>query len=138
MIIDMRNHIEEKEIFKALPTGDYQASVVDTRLSMDNRPTLIVEFQLIGEPSKDGAMLNNRREKYRITLDTEYTTKILGQLLDNLDFKYDDKLDVEFMVKCQLLVGKMCKIHLEETEYLNKDGELRPCNRVKYTKKLDI
>ena len=63
MKIDMTCKNVENKVFKALPDGDYNASIISTTLSTTNRPTLIVEFQLVGEKSVNGAMLNNRKEK---------------------------------------------------------------------------
>ena len=95
MKIDMTCKNVENKVFKALPDGDYNASIISTTLSTTNRPTLIVEFQLVGEKSVNGAMLNNRKEKYRILLDTEYTADILGKLLKAINYDYEDVLDIE-------------------------------------------
>lgn len=136
--INMNTNGEQRNVFKALPKGDYNANIISTTLSLEKRPTLIVEFQLIGEKSVNGAMLNNRKEKYRILLDSEYTVKILKNLFEATDYHYGDELDVEQLVKESELVGKMCTVHLDETTFLGRDGQQKPCNRVKYVKKFDF
>ena len=138
MKIDMTCKNVENKVFKALPDGDYNASIISTTLSTTNRPTLIVEFQLVGEKSVNGAMLNNRKEKYRILLDTEYTADILGKLLKAINYDYEDVLDIEELVNQNQIIGKMCSVHLQETTYLAQDGTTKPCNRVKYVKAFDF
>lgn len=123
-------------VFRALPTGDYQASVIDTKLSLtkSNRPMLTIKYKLFGEKRFKGAMLDGRVEHQKILLDTEFTGKILGDVLYSLGFNTTNAIDVKKMVGYSALIGKKCLVHLEESSYI-KGGKEFPCNEIKYIKK---
>lgn len=142
MKINMNNLIKKNDTFKALPSGEYKGTVIGATISQTNRPRLIIEFQLIGDKSLNGAMLNNRKEKWSILLDTEYTANILDGLFKGLQYEpaLDDEgsVDIIEIIQNSELIGKLSTIVLEETTYTNQDGEVKPINRVKRIKKLEF
>ncbi len=128
---------KNENVFKALPTGDYQAMVTDCKIqnTKTNRPQLVVSLKLVGEKRLQGAMLDGRKETYRLLLDTKYTSKMLNDLLYAVGFNIKGAVDVSKMVEQNALVGKMCYAHLVESSYMAKDGSTKPCNEVKWLNK---
>ena len=125
-------------VFKSLPTGDYQAMITDAKIQntkSNNRPQLVLSLKLVGEKRIQGAMLDGRKETYRLLLDTKYTGKMLNDLLYAVGFKIKGAVDVNKMIEQNILVGKMCYAHLIESSYVAKDGSTKPTNEVKWLNK---
>lgn len=124
-------------VFKALPTGDYQAMVTETKITTTktNRPMLTIGFKLVGEKRVQGAMLDGRKEFYRILLDSDKTGKILNDALYALGYKIEGAVDVNKMVEMNVLIGKMTYVHLIESSYQAKDGSTKPTNEIKWLTK---
>lgn len=124
-------------VFKALPTGEYSAMVTATELkkSKTNRDMLVVQYKLFGEKRCKGAMLDGRTEYQRVLLDTNFTGKILDNILYSLGFKTTNAIDVKKMVESNALIGRTCTLFLNESKYL-KDGKELPTNEIKFLKPL--
>lgn len=124
-------------VFKALPTGEYNAMVTSTEVknSKSGRPMLVVQYKLFGEKRCKGAMLDGRTEYQRVLLDTDFTGKILDNILYSLGFKTSNAIDVNKMVESNALIGRTCTLFLNESKYL-KDGKELPTNEIKFLKPL--
>lgn len=126
------------KVFKALPEGDYQGIVLDSEIktTKTKRPMLVLKFKLIGEKKLNGAMLDGRTEYLRLLLDSEWTGKIMNNILYSLGFNIEGGIDVQKMVDQKALNGRLCNVHLVESTY-NKDGVVLPKNDIKYLSKIE-
>lgn len=124
-------------VFKALPQGEYQAMVTSTKITntKTNRPMLTIQYKLFGEKRCKGAMLDGRTEYQRVLLDSDFTGKILDNILYSLGFKTTNAIDVNKMVESNALIGRTCLVYLTQSSYVKNNKEL-PCNEIKFLKPL--
>lgn len=136
---EVKKENKEVRVFNALPAGDYDCMVDDVKLitTSTGRPMMEVVLKLFGEASYQGAMLNGRKERYRVLLDTKYTGSILFNLLKALkvDVKAGDDIDVNLLITSGNLKGRLCTVVLDEGDYTDREGNVKKTNNVKFIKK---
>ena len=136
IILEEYKRDNANRVYKALEDGIYDAVISDVKIKMSKQGNkmMVLELELQGDKMFNGAHLGGRHENYFVMLNDKYAGVKLHSLLQGVgvDVKPGDNINVEQLITSNVLQNKNVKVKLQKSSYINKNNEIKECNKVMY------